>query len=246
MTDPDPDRNGWCRSAPAWIARMENGGDFSRRHVLDRPLLAQVRTAPAERALDVGCGEGRFCRLLSEVGITATGLDPVPEMIRAARRRDPSGSYVQGFAEALPFTDAAFDLVISYLSLIDIDDPDAAIAEMARVLAPGGRLLVGHLNGFATSSAIAGKRRCAETGKVLRPLGRYLDEDAAWFEWDGLRIRNWHRPLSRYMAAFLGAGLTLTAFEEPRPTGGPPDRVQAYADMPYLMLMAWRKPDAPT
>ncbi|MEM8823503.1 MAG: class I SAM-dependent methyltransferase, partial [Pseudomonadota bacterium] len=164
----------------------------------------------------------------------------------AARARHPDGHYVEGFAEALPFSDASFDLVVSYLSLIDIDDPDTAIAEMARVLTPGGTLLVAHLNGFATSSAIVGDRRCAETGDRLRPLGRYLDETAAWFEWGGLRIRNWHRPLSRYMNAFLAAGLHLTAFEEPRPTGGPPDRVNAYGDMPYLMLLSWRKPQAPS
>ncbi|MEM7487538.1 MAG: class I SAM-dependent methyltransferase [Pseudomonadota bacterium] len=244
MTTRDPDENGWQSSAPAWIARMEGPGDFSRVHVLDDPMIAQVRAAAPASALDVGCGEGRFCRMMAGLGIHTTGLDPVPAMVEAARARDPKGRYVEGFAEALPFPQATFDLVVSYLSLIDIGDPDTAIAEMARVLAPGGTLLVAHLNGFATSSFIAGDRRCAETGERLRPLGRYLDEASAWFEWDGLRIRNWHRPLSRYMATFLAAGLHLTAFEEPRPTGGPPDRVRAYGDMPYLMLLAWRKPDA--
>ncbi|MEM7641287.1 MAG: class I SAM-dependent methyltransferase [Pseudomonadota bacterium] len=245
MSDRDPDENGWQSSAPVWVDRMAEGGDFSRRHVLDGPMMARVQAAAPSTALDVGCGEGRFCRMMATEGIATTGLDPVPEMIAAARSRDPSGRYLEGFAENLPFADAAFDLVVSYLSLIDIDDLDAAIAGMTRVLAPGGRLLVAHLNGFATSSAALGKRRCAETGEVLRPLGRYLEDRADWFEWDGLRIRNWHRPLSRHMAAFLHANLVLTAFQEPRPTGGPSDRVRAYDDMPYLMLMEWRKPDVP-
>ncbi len=242
MQDRDPDENGWQSSAPAWIARMDDGGDFSRAHVLDRVMLGRATAQRPQNALDIGCGEGRFCRLLSRTGIATTGLDPVAEMIKAAQGTHPEGEYIQGFAENLPFPEASFDLIVSYLSLIDIDDADRAIAEMARVTKPGGRILVANLSSFSTSGAIAGHRICKETGEDIRPLGHYLTEEKTWFEWDGLRIRNWHRPLSRYMQWFLQAGLTLTHFDEPQPTGGPPDRVAAYAKNPYLMVMEWVKP----
>ena len=52
----------WDASAEAWIESLKAGGDFSRVAVLDRPMLAAVRASAAQRVLDVGCGEGRFCR----------------------------------------------------------------------------------------------------------------------------------------------------------------------------------------
>jgi len=238
----DADENGWVSSAEAWITHSAEGGDFSRRHVLDAPMLGRAEALGGGDALDVGCGEGRFCRMLQPLGFQTTGLDPVPAMVSAAQQQDPDGTYVQGFAEALPFSDRSFDLVVSYLSLIDIDDAEGAIAEMARVLRPGGRILVANLASFATSSYIFGKRRCAETGEQLRPLGHYLRAEKTWFAWDGLRIQNWHRPLSHYMQGFIAQGLTLTHFDEPQPTTGPAERIASYQEMPYLMMMEWQKP----
>ena len=242
MPERNADKNGWVTSAQAWIDRAGTTGDFSRLHVLDTPMLARVDLAQPETALDVGCGEGRFCRMMAARGITTTGLDPVPQMIQTASERDPTGTYVQGFAEDMPFPDQSFDLVVSYLSLIDIDDAEKALSEMARVLAPGGRLLIANLTSFSTSSSIEGRRTCAETGEELRPLGIYLEPRKAWFEWDGLRIQNWHRPLSHYMNWCLAAGLTLTYFDEPQPLSGPDYRIARYRKFPYLMLMEWQKP----
>jgi len=242
MTSRDPDENGWQSSAPAWIARSAEGGDFSRQHVLDAPMMARVAVSGARDALDIGCGEGRFCRMMRDAGTTATGLDPIPAMLDAARAQDSDGTYVEGYAETLPFADASFDLVISYLTLIDIDDAQAAIAEMARVLRPGGRILVANLTSFTTSGAAMGRRICKETGTEIRPLGRYLEVHRDQYEWDGLRICNWHRPLSSYMGWFLGQGLQLTHFDEPQPHSGPEDRIAAYQNMPYLMMMEWQKP----
>lgn len=242
MTTRDPDENGWASSAAAWITRSAEGGDFSRQYVLDTPMMARAKAAGAQEVLDVGCGEGRFCRMLGDVGMQTTGLDPVPAMLDAARAQDTAGNYVQGYAEALPFADQSFDLVFSYLALIDIDDAQAAIAEMARVLRPGGRVLVANLTSFTTSGAAMGWRRCKDTDAILRTLGTYLDTRKNWYEWDGVRIQNWHRPLSDYMGWFLGAGLNLTHFDEPQPHGGPDSKVASYQTFPYLMMMEWQKP----
>ncbi|MEP5152536.1 class I SAM-dependent methyltransferase [Planktotalea sp.] len=242
MTTRDLDENGWETSAPNWIKRTGDDGDFSRQFVLDAPMLARVALAHPQNALDVGCGEGRFCRKLGSMGVQTVGLDPIPAMIEAAQQSDPKGQYTLGFAEELPFKDESFDLIVSYLALIDIDDPAKAISEMFRVLKPNGRILVANLSSFSTSSAAIGRRYCKDTGEELRPLGRYLDVQKDWFEWDGLRIQNWHRPLSSYMQWFLEHGLVLTHFDEPQPSGGPIERVEAYQKMPYLMMMEWQKP----
>src|SRR5690606_16488180 len=126
--------DGWKESAEAWIASMGESGDFGRQFILDAPMLARVRKGGFDRALDVGCGEGRFCRLLRGEGIETIGIDPTEALLEQARRRDPSGDYRLGRAEKLDFADGSFDLVVSYLTLIDIEDIDAAIFEMARVL----------------------------------------------------------------------------------------------------------------
>ena len=68
----------------------------------------------------------------------ATGIDPTQSLLEVARKRDPSGDYRPGRAEQLDFDDASFDLVVSYVTLVDIADFRTAIREMARVLRPGG------------------------------------------------------------------------------------------------------------
>jgi ubiquinone/menaquinone biosynthesis C-methylase UbiE len=133
--------NGWKLSAQAWIDSMGERGDWAREHVLDPVMLCRVAEGRFERALDVGYGEGRFCRMLSAAGLAATGIDPTGPLIETARQRDPSGDYRLGGAGELEFEAASFDLVVSYLTLIDIADFRAAIDEMARVLKPGGSLL---------------------------------------------------------------------------------------------------------
>jgi SAM-dependent methyltransferase len=137
--------NGWERSAQAWIASMGEQGDWARQHVLDPVMLGRVARDGYRSALDVGCGEGRFCRMLQASGIGTIGIDPTHSLLEQAKRRDPAGDYRLGSAEALPFEAASFDLVVSYLTLVDITDFRAAIREMYRVLKPAGSLLIANL-----------------------------------------------------------------------------------------------------
>jgi SAM-dependent methyltransferase len=238
--------NGWSASADAWIADMGEHGDFGRRYVLDPVMRARVQTVPARRAVDVGCGEGRFCRMLGDMGIAVAGLDPTPALIAAARARDPGGRYVRGVAEALPFADRSFDLVVSYLSLVDILDIDAGIPEMVRVLAPGGTLLIANLTNFNTPCADRGWVTDEHGRRLHYPIDDYLDDRGMWVEWRGIRIVNHHRPLRRYMQALLGAGLQLAWFDEPEPIpSAPPARASAYRRVPWFLVMEWRKPPVP-
>lgn len=233
--------NGWEQSAQAWIASMGERGDWGREHVLDPAMIRRLEGRRFMRALDVGCGEGRFCRLLKQRGIRAVGVDPTAPLLEEARRRDPEGDYRLGKAERLAFEDESFDLVVSYLTLIDIPDFRAAIGEMARVLAPGGALLVANLTAFATAGAQQGWIKDEEGRRLHYPVDRYLDEFPVWLEWDGIRIENWHRPLGAYMSAFIAAGLQLVHFEEPEPASGEPARVAVYRRAPYFLAMEWRR-----
>lgn len=233
--------DGWTESARAWIADMGDTGDFGRACVLDRPMLERVAAGSFVDALDVGCGEGRFCRMLQAKGIRTTGIDPTKALIGQARRRDSEGDYRIGQAETLDFPDRSFDLVVSYLSLIDIPDIARAIAEMARVLRPGGALLIANLTSFNTAAQAGGWTRDGK-GNPIFPIDHYLDERADWVAWRGIRIRNWHRPLGAYIALLLDQGLTLSHFAEPTPYAGDPATIARYRRVPWFLIMEWRKP----
>jgi SAM-dependent methyltransferase len=117
------------------------------------PIAADVAASagPGARVLEVGCGPGRLAiRLAREHGLDVTGLDLDPGMIdraraNAAASRDgggPEPSFVVGDVASLAFADRSFDLVVSTLSMHHWGDPAAGLAEIGRVLRPGGRALV--------------------------------------------------------------------------------------------------------
>jgi SAM-dependent methyltransferase len=234
--------NGWEKSAAAWIAELGDHGDFGRRFVLDPVMLPRALAVIPDKVLDVGCGEGRFCRMLAGRGISATGIDPTRSLLATARRRDPGGEYIEAEAEALPFENETFDLVVSYLSLIDIPDVAPAIAEMVRVLRPGGRLLIANLTSFNTAGVETGWLQDSDGNKLHYPVDDYLRERSAWLEYRGIRVQNHHRPLSTYMQLLLEQGLRLSFFEEPAPVAEAPSaRAAAYVRAPWFLVMEWVK-----
>lgn len=94
------------------------------------------------RVLDVGCGGGYTCEFLARRGARMTGIDRSAPCIAAARSHAEAHglpiTYRSGMAEALPFPSGVFDVVICVDVLEHVDDPEAVIGEIARVLAPGG------------------------------------------------------------------------------------------------------------
>jgi SAM-dependent methyltransferase len=237
--------NGWQSSADAWVADMGEFGDFGRRYVLDPVMLPRAIAGSPANALDVGCGEGRFCRMLNSRGVDAVGVDPTPALIGIARTRDAHGTYVEAAAEQLPFCGAVFDLVVSYLSLIDVPDVEAAVTEMARVLRPGGTLLIANLTSFNTAAGESGWVKDASGRRLHYPIDHDLQERAMWIEYRGIRIVNHHRPLRTYFRALLGAGLVLTHFDEPAASAdAPASRAAAYARVPWFLVMEWLKPSS--
>lgn len=235
--------NGWQDSAGAWIADQGEHGDFGRRYVLDPVMLPRALAAAPQTALDVGCGEGRFCRLLQKHGVQTTGIDPTPALLAAARTRDPRGHYLLASAESLPCADASFDLVVSYLTLIDIPDIQSAIPEMARVLKPGGKLLIANLTSFNTAGEEIGWITDAVGHRKHYAIDHYLRERANRIDYRGIRVINHHRPLSTYMNLLLSAGLRLIHFDEPSPVpAAPASRAASYRRVPWFLVMEWVKP----
>lgn len=220
------------------------GGDPARTLVLDPVMLALVGDVAGKRVLDLGCGEGRFCRMLAARSAVVVGLDLVFAMVNAARERAGNdGRYVQGSGDVPPFRDASFDLVVSYLTLIDITDFRAAIRESPRVLKAGGQLLVANLSEFITASD--GWERDQDGHRLYKRVDRYLEEHRVILEGNGMRFLNWHRPLSACMEAYLGAGLVLRRFLEPTPedeTLREDPRFEGDFRVPDFVVMLWEKP----
>lgn len=109
-------------------------------------VFRMARPRAGERALDVGTGTGNYACALARLGLRVTGIDASEAMLSVARAKPEPVTWQQGSAEHLPYEDASFHLVISVTALEFFTDPAPAISEMVRVLAPGGRLVVGTLN----------------------------------------------------------------------------------------------------
>jgi ubiquinone/menaquinone biosynthesis C-methylase UbiE len=115
-----------------------------------RRIIELVGAVDRKRVLDLGSGDGLLTATLAKHGAFAVGIDIDPAMLRVATaRRGPGRSeparFVEGQLERLPFLDASFDVVVAVTVLCLVSDQGIAVREAARVLRPGGRLIVGDL-----------------------------------------------------------------------------------------------------
>jgi ubiquinone/menaquinone biosynthesis C-methylase UbiE len=151
-----------------WIARAyDQGVQAAFRDVF--PALVEETFASMEgirRGLDVGCGPGQFTILIAErlPGAEIWGIDLAPTMIELAQRHASESSaagrlhFEVADVAKLPFPDGHFDAVVSSGSIKHWPDQAGALREVHRVLAPGGRILIGEMNRLAPPEAIATQR----------------------------------------------------------------------------------------
>jgi ubiquinone/menaquinone biosynthesis C-methylase UbiE len=104
------------------------------------PLLDAVGVVPGTRLLDVATGPGHLPARAAERGAVPVGIDVADAMVTRARELYPTLEFHRGDAEELPFADAEFDAVTANFLLPHLARPERAMAELVRVLAPGGRL----------------------------------------------------------------------------------------------------------
>ena len=95
-----------------------------------------------DRVLDIAAGTGTSSAAIARAGARVTALDFSPGMVAVGRQRHPEIEFVEGDAQQLPFDDASFEAVTISFGLRNVNDPHRALAEMRRVLVPGGRLVI--------------------------------------------------------------------------------------------------------
>jgi SAM-dependent methyltransferase len=143
------------------------------------PMLERL-SRPGVRALDAACGTGRHARRLDAGGCVTAGIDQSVEMLEVARGKVPGAAFEVGDLEQLPFDDDGFDMAVVSLALCHLADPTAAVAELARVLAPGGTLVVSDphpMGGVLGGQAYYGG---GPDGRALRFVRNHRHGTATW------------------------------------------------------------------
>jgi SAM-dependent methyltransferase len=203
--------NDYDSFAEAYTAEAEANlinGYYERPAILD--LAGDVA---GRRILDAGCGSGCLFAALRERGAIVTGIDSSTRMLELARQRLGASAalHLADLGSPLPFADGAFDDVIASLVLHYLEDWTAPLAELRRVLMPGGRLIASVDHPFA-SQMQAG------------PGADYFATRKWSFEWTfgghSALMSFWHRPLHAMTDAFTAAGFRIAVISEPSPARG--------------------------
>ena len=200
---------------------------------LEEPVVHGIVDAlSVGRALDACCGTGRHAAHLAERGWDVLGVDATQEMLEVARAKAPGARFEQGDVLDLPLPDDTVDLAVCSLALTHVPDLGAAVAEMARVVRPGGTVVLADIH----------------------PVFVLLGGTAAFPHGGGLaHVRNLHHPVGRYVRAVLDAGLEVAdcvevPTDEAMLTGHlahafVPEAVrQAYEDLPFLLVWHLKVP----
>ncbi len=204
----------WEEQAPNWIrwAREPGHDSYWRFH---RESFLGSLPAPGRLTLDVGCGEGRVTRDLRGLGHRVAGVDRSPAMIAAAREADPEGEYVEADAARLPFDAGSADLVISFMSLMDMDEMAGAVQEVSRVLESSGRFVVAVVHPINSAGQFVPRQGVDDAPFVIesyldsRPYEDYLERDGLEMTFASL-----HFTLEDYSRAFEAAGFLFSGIQE--------------------------------
>jgi SAM-dependent methyltransferase len=228
----------WERGAAWWQREFTGGADPEyEEQILP---LAQAWLDGCARVLDIGAGEGQLARAAAAAGCGVVGVDPTGAQLRAAVERGGGPRYVAGAAEALPVRSGAFDAAVACLVFEHLPDHEIAIAEVARVLRPGGRFVF-FLNHPLLQAPGSGWVVDHILGEEYWRIGPYLPDDTRLETFDeGVELPFVHRPLSRYVNAMAAHRLLVEHMEEPAPPPGFLARAPEYAGVagiPRLLLL---------
>ena len=206
-------REAWDANAEDWArwARRPGHDSYWRFH---RDRFLELVPPAGRLTLDLGCGEGRLARDLRVLGHRLVGVDASPTLVRLAEEAHPSGDYRVADGAALPLEEACVDLVVAFMSLMDMDDAEGAVREAARVLERGCRFCIALVHPINSAGAFASED--PESPFVIE--GSYLERRryADTLERDGLPMTftSDHRPLEDWFGMLERAGFLVERVRE--------------------------------
>jgi SAM-dependent methyltransferase len=162
--------------------------------VEEPPLRRALDVLPAGTVLDAACGTGRWASYLVDRGHVVTGVDQSPAMLDVARAKLPEARFLEGELTRLPLEDASVDAAVCALALVHVADLSTAIGELARVVRPGGRVVVSDVHPFLVMLGWQAQFP-TDQGRAYMRLHAHLPSD--------------------YATAALSAGLSVRGYEEP-------------------------------
>ncbi|MCE2855651.1 MAG: class I SAM-dependent methyltransferase [Ilumatobacteraceae bacterium] len=234
----------WEENAPWWIDNFTAGVDPEYEDQIIPLLRSEV--AGARRVLDIGCGEGQLSRVMRESEAEVVGVEVTTAQLDIASRRGGGARYVQASSDGLPFSAASFDTAVVCLVFEHVDLLEESIAEVARVLEPGGRFCF-FLNHPLLQTPGSGwiDDHIIDPPEQYWRIGAYLVETESIEEVQpGVHIRFVHRPLSVYVNTLSRHGLTIEAMIEPQPPESFLARAPEYRlahTVPRLLYLRTRK-----
>ncbi|MEU9295302.1 class I SAM-dependent methyltransferase [Streptomyces sp. NPDC048266] len=200
--------NDYDSFAEAYAADTEN--NLINAYYARPAMVALAGDVTGRRILDAGCGSGPLSAALRERGAVVTGIDASAGMLALARRRlgDGVDLRVADLNDPLPFPAGTFDDVVASLVLHYLEDWGPALAELRRVLRPGGRLIASVDHPFVAYG-------------IQNPRPDYFATNSYSFDWTfgGLSapMTFWRKPLHAMLDAFSTAGFRLSTLSEPQP-----------------------------
>lgn len=213
----------WKHNAEYWQTIIREDRDRYRTECLTPALLEQIGECRDQTVLDAGCGEGHVSRHCARRGATVTAIDSCPLLVTATKQASKAAGLpmrvLQADIRALPFPPSSFDIALAVLVLNELEHPARAIAELARVTKPGGRVILILLHPCFYR---ANRKR----DDVLEPISAAQYFDVRRLQQTFLvngeaspaPVTLWLRPLEEWAAACSSAGLLITNLREPRPS----------------------------
>jgi ubiquinone/menaquinone biosynthesis C-methylase UbiE len=202
-------------------------------------MLALAGDVTGRRVLDAGCGSGPLTGGLRDNGAIVTGIDASTAMLTLARQRlgDEAALHLVDLNDRLPFDDGTFDDVVGSLVLHYLEDWGPTLAEVRRVLRPGGRLITSVEHPFSAYT-------------IADPRPDYFATTSYTLDWtfggQSFPMKFWRRPLHAMIDAFATAGFRLSVISEPQPEPRArelfPDDFHDFATKPCFLFFVLEVP----
>jgi 2-polyprenyl-3-methyl-5-hydroxy-6-metoxy-1,4-benzoquinol methylase len=247
-------REAWDSAIDVWEDFQESGLDYARDAVHGPALLRALGSVRGQKVLDLGCGQGRFTRVVAGAGARVSAVDWSAAMIRSARRHeaeDPMGiDFRLADAAAVDrlWAPGTFDVVMGCMSFMDMPDLPRILRAAHRLLKPDGRLVFSVSHPFYTSEV--DEEPAQEHKKAGLQIDHYFEQRTRVTEWRMRRLQRpfetpyWHRTLEGWFQLLGRTGFEIEELTEPRATVAQVrarPRLKETRRIPFFLVVGCRK-----